>query len=87
MRRGVVHPNSVLLSACPGSQRNQIQALLWKHGIKSELELRIKSCAMKVSITIMSEDEAIHFFIRLLQAGEEIVANVVSAVLGVSFVR
>lgn len=42
---------------------------------------------MKVSITIMSEDEAIHFFIRLLQAGEEIVANVVSAVLGVSFVR
>ncbi|KFK37955.1 hypothetical protein AALP_AA3G051500 [Arabis alpina] len=33
-----------------------------------------------------SEEEAIHFFIRMLQAGVEIDANVVSAVLGVSFV-
>lgn len=33
-----------------------------------------------------SEEEAIHFFIRMLQAGVEIDANVVSAILGVSFV-
>ncbi|XP_010464062.1 PREDICTED: pentatricopeptide repeat-containing protein At3g05340-like [Camelina sativa] len=33
-----------------------------------------------------SEEEAIQFFIRMLQAGVEIDANVVSAVLGVSFV-
>ncbi|CAH8392404.1 unnamed protein product [Eruca vesicaria subsp. sativa] len=48
----------------------------------------------EVSMTVMlaglaqngSEEEAIHFFIRMLQAGVEIDANVVSAVLGVSFV-
>ncbi|KAJ4888525.1 Pentatricopeptide repeat-containing protein [Raphanus sativus] len=47
-----------------------------------------------VSITVMlaglakngSEEEATHFFIRMLQAGVEIDSNVVSAVLGVSFV-
>ncbi|KAG7630126.1 Pentatricopeptide repeat [Arabidopsis suecica] len=33
-----------------------------------------------------SEEEAIQFFIRMLQAGVEIDANVVSAVLGVSFI-
>ncbi|KAF3610975.1 hypothetical protein DY000_02051410 [Brassica cretica] len=48
----------------------------------------------EVSMTVMlaglaqngSEEEAIHFFIRMLQDGVEIDANVVSAVLGVSFV-
>ncbi|KAJ0234266.1 Pentatricopeptide repeat-containing protein [Hirschfeldia incana] len=48
----------------------------------------------EVSMTVMlaglaqngSEEEAIHFFIRMLRAGVEIDANVVSAVLGVSFV-
>ncbi|KAJ0242725.1 Pentatricopeptide repeat-containing protein [Hirschfeldia incana] len=34
----------------------------------------------------VSEEEAIHFFIRMLHAGVEIDSNVVSAVLGVSFV-
>ncbi|KAJ4892934.1 Pentatricopeptide repeat-containing protein [Raphanus sativus] len=48
----------------------------------------------EVSMTVMlaglaqngSEEEAIHFFIRMLRSGVEIDANVVSAVLGVSFV-
>ncbi|ESQ49539.1 hypothetical protein EUTSA_v10020234mg [Eutrema salsugineum] len=48
----------------------------------------------EVSMTVMLvglaqnglEEEAIHFFTRMLQAGVEIDANVVSAVLGVSFV-